>query len=151
MALPAGAWEIQRSTSGMDDSPSVAAAQESENFIIGRLGQKTVATAYVACRENKTDFFIVFGGLFMSDHREWGEVMLRLDKEKAFTRQFTESTDHSSLGLWQGAGVKFLKSAIGKKRLLVRAVPFNESPVEAEFSLDGYDAAIAEVRKTCGW
>ncbi len=150
-AAPAHAWEIERGTSGMDDSKSVIASQESEDFIIGRLGQKTVATAYLVCRENRTDFFIVFGGLFMSDHQEWGTVMMRLDSEKAFSRQFTESTDHEALGLWRGTGVKFIKSAVGKKRLLVRATPFNERPVEAAFSLEGFDAAVAEVRKTCGW
>lgn len=145
------AWEVERGTSGMDDTPFVVAHQRSTEPIENQYGQRVYVTAFAACREGITDFYFHFGGYFMSDHGQWGLVKMRLDKEIAITHQLAESTDHSALGMWNGEGKPYLAKAVGRNTLRIRAAPFNESPIEVEFSLAGFDAAVAEIRKTCHW
>lgn len=147
----AKSWDVWSETSSIDDSRNVYASSEAERQVADKFGRRYTVTAHVDCREKSTHVYFVYGGLMMADSAGWGHVTVRLDKQKARRLQLTQSTDYRALGLWQGAGVKLLKSMAGGKSLLVIATPYNESSVEAVFSLAGFDAAIAQVRKACGW
>lgn len=144
-------WDVEKSTSKIDDSENVLIKRMATDFFYDRFNNQKTVGLYVYCREQRTDFFFVFEDQFMADSGGYGEVTLRLDKEKARRVEMLASTDHSALGLWGGRGVAFLKSTIGKKQLLLVATPFHESNIEVTFDLTGYPEALAEVRKACKW
>ena len=146
-----GKWQVQSETSKIDDRTNVFMAVESENEFEGKYGSSQHATMFIACREGQTHLYFQFGDHFMADNESYGEITVRIDKQKATTISTTESTDNNALGLWSGSGVGFLKKLFGKSKLLIRAAPFNESPITVEFQVEGIEAAIAPLRKNCRW
>lgn len=146
-----GNWNVQTVTSKIDDSTNVYMSIESENEFEGKYRGSHKATFTISCREGKTDLYFQFGDHFMADSSSFGDITLRIDKQKATTISTNSSTDHSVLGLWSGSGVGLLKKLFGKSVLLVRATPFSESSVTAEFKIGGIEEAIKPLRKACSW
>jgi type VI secretion system protein VasI len=144
-------WAVRVETSAIDDSKNVMMSVQSINEFSGKYGNLARASMNVACRENSTDVYFIFGDYFMSDHQEWGRATLRIDKNPAFSSSMKESTDNGALGLWNGTGVSLLKSIFGKSKLLVRVTPFNESQVTAEFPIAGLEESIKTLRAACRW
>ena len=149
---PKSDWIVKEEKSKIDDSTNVLLTVSSVEPIKNQYGVETNLDALIVCREKKTDFYIVFGGHFMSSIEGYGKVTFRLDKQPAFQRQMTESTDHKALGLWGGANaIPFIKSLFGGSDLFVRATPYNESAVSADFNVSGLKSAIAPLERACKW
>lgn len=146
-----GKWEVQSETSKIDDSTNAYISIESENEFAGRFSGAKRALLMIACREKSTHVYFTFGDHFMADNGSYGDITVRIDKQKATAMSARKSTDNGALGLWSGTGVPFLKKLFGKSTLLVRATPFNESAITVEFNISGIEAAIAPVRKNCEW
>jgi type VI secretion system protein VasI len=145
-----GKWEVQSETSKIDDSTN-ALSVKSENEFAGRFRGASRAMFMITCREKSTHVYFTFGDHFIADHGGFGDMTIRIDKQKATTISAHESTDNGALGLWSGSGVQLLKKLFGKSTLLVRATPFNESAITVEFNIGEIEAAIAPIRKNCGW
>ena len=63
-----------------------------------------------------------------------------------------ESTDNRALGLWRGGeSIPVIKSMLGKRRMIVRATPYGDSPFMAEFIIAGLDEEIEPLRNACSW
>src|SRR5690606_23149510 len=102
--------------------------------------------------ENSTNVHISFAEHFMADLQGGGRVTYRIDDQRAKTRNFRESNDHSVLGLWGGGNsIPWLRELFGSERLVVRATPFNESAVEGEFNITGLEEVIKPLREACNW
>jgi len=145
-------WRQATDKSKIDDSKSVYLQLESNNSVSGRFGSAGPATLTLRCLENKTAVVFQFAGAFMADIQGYGDITYRIDDKKAQTRSFVESTNNESLGLWSGgSSIPFIKALFGAKTLYVRAVPYNENPVEAEFNVAGLDDHIGELRQACRW
>jgi type VI secretion system protein VasI len=145
------AWVVSEETSKISDRKNVTAFIESANTLRGRFGDKPKATLILRCREKVIDAYVVFGGHFMSSHRE-GAVTYRVDKRPAKTKEFTNSNDHKALGLWGGgSAIPFIRELLGGVNLFVQATPMNESSVTAEFPLTGIEDAVRPISETCGW
>ena len=149
---PISPWRVSTSTSKVDDSTSVYLTVQSDNLIDKRFGGSGRATFTIRCVENTTALTFEFAENFMADIQGYGDITYRIDKQKAKRRGFRESTDNMVLGLWNGgSAIPFVKSLFGAERLYVQAVPFNESPVEAEFQVRQLEDSIAPLRKACKW
>ena len=146
-----GNWQVQSETSKIDDRTNVFMVIKSENEFEGKFKGSQRATMFIACREGRTHLYFQFGDHFMADNSSYGEITVRIDKQKATTISTTESTDNNALGLWSGAGIELLKKLFGKSKLLIRTTPFNESPITVEFQIEGIETAIAPLRKNCNW
>jgi len=145
-------WRVEEEKSKIDDSTNVTLLLEATEPIRNQYGQPARLTILIVCREKTTNFYIVFGGHFMSSTSDYGTVTFRLDKKPAIQKQLRESTDHKALGLWGGAAsVPFIKTLFGSSTLFVRATPFNESSITGEFNISGLQDAIAPLRQACGW
>lgn len=106
----------------------------------------------IACRENTTSLYISFADHFMSSLQGRGIVTYRIDKAPAEKRRFLESNDNSVLGLWNGgSSIPFIKQLLGRNTLLVRATPFSDSSVTAEFPISGLEEVIEPLREACHW
>lgn len=146
------AWRMLTDVSKIDDSKSVYLTLPSENELPQRFGGTAPAVLTLRCLENKTAAIFQFAGNFMTSIQRYGEITYRVDDRPARTQEFVESTDNEALGLWSGgAAIPFIKSLTGATTLYVRAVPFNESPMEAEFNIAGLSDNIGELRAACGW
>jgi type VI secretion system protein VasI len=146
-----GKWHVTTETSKIDDSTNVYLILESNGEFAGKFGSSQKATLYIACRENKTDLYVVLGDHFLASSGGFGTVTYRIDKRAAKERQFVESTDNSALGLWNGVGVSIIKELLSGASLLIRVTPFNESSITVEFTIAGLEEAIKPLRKACGW
>ncbi|NEI36335.1 type VI secretion system-associated protein TagO [Rhizobium leguminosarum] len=88
----------------------------------------------------------------MADIQGYDVIRYRLDAEKQQKRSFTVSTDNQALGPWSGgSALPFLKQLLGRKKLTAQITAYNESPTTVEHDLTGINAAIAPLRKQCGW
>lgn len=144
-------WIVSQEKSKIDDSTNVYLQLSSKEPIANQLREMRNVELFIMCREGKTDLYFVFGGYFMANIEGYGTVTYRIDVRPAATKQFTESTDHKALGLWHGQGVPLIKEMFNSSTLFVRATPYNESSVTAEFNISGLKEAIKPLRAACGW
>jgi len=152
--LPAskGRWIVTEDTSAFDDSRTVVLTIESNETIRGQFGGPGPATMFLRCKENRTVLYLWLNDLFLSDIQGFGVVDYRIDDQKAATARMESSTDNKALGLWDGGkSIPFLKKFMGGHRVVFRATPFNESPVEFSFDLTGLETAISPLREACSW
>jgi type VI secretion system protein VasI len=148
---PKSDWVVREEKSKIDDTTNVTLHLKSIEPVRNQYGIKKQIDIVINCREKKTDLYIVFGGYFMSSVQNYGEVTYRIDKKPAVTKHFTESTDHEALGLGGANSISFIKSLFGGSTLFIRATPFNQSSVSAEFNISGLQEAIKPLSKACGW
>jgi len=144
-------WDIHTMKNEMDDTAIITAFATSDENVEGTFGLHGPASLFVRCMEGRTDVYFTMAEAFLADIPPFGNVDVRVDKEKPRTVQMNVSTDNKSLGLWRGQGVKLLKSMAGKKKLTIRAAAYNESQQVMVFSLAGFDAALTKVRTACKW
>jgi type VI secretion system protein VasI len=145
-------WRVASQKSKVDDSTNVFLSIDSNQPIRGRFGDVGPAELTIRCMENTTAATFRFAGHFMADIQGYGDITYRIDDRKAKTKGFVESTSNEALGLWSGgSAIPFAKELFGGTSLYVRATPYNENPVEAEFNIAGLDEAIKPLREACRW
>jgi len=147
-----GRWVVVSDTSKIDDSVNVMMVATALKPVVNRYGHTEDAQLYILCRENTTDLSVFFGGEHMADLGSYGEVTTRIDKQKAVTKRWVESTDNKHLGLWGGGrSIPFIKTLFGGKVLLVQATPYSENTLTLEFPIEGIENAIIPLREACNW
>lgn len=145
-------WRKEIRENPMTDTRDVFLSLSSDETIPGRFSGSTHGRLFLRCMENTTAVQFGVGDHFLADIQGYGRVEYRLDDRPMRKRNFTESTDHSTLGLWNGGrAIPFIKDMLGHDRMIVRITPFNESPMTMTFTISGLDTDIAELRATCGW
>ncbi|AXI54781.1 hypothetical protein C1J05_09975 [Sulfitobacter sp. JL08] len=147
-----GNWKVIVDSSPMDDSKSVFVQLDSTNMPADRYGQSKNGWIGIRCKENTTSMFVSFADHFMSDHNGKGNVEYRLDDLSMSSVRMNESNDNSVLGLWSGSkSIPMIKKMIGRKKMVMRAMPFSDSTVTLEFDIVGLENAIVELRNACSW
>ncbi|WP_107495558.1 type VI secretion system-associated protein TagO [Thalassobius sp. I31.1] len=147
-------WKVDTETSAFDDSTTVYMSMSSNEPVrCGRYGTPQPISLYMRCKENTTSVFFGHNSCHLtSGHGGYGVVEYRIDQENAKDREFSASTDNSTLGLWRGGrSTAFIREFLDNDRLLLRFTPYGQSPVTAEFDISGTDEAIAPLREACGW
>ncbi|WP_348681953.1 type VI secretion system-associated protein TagO [uncultured Halomonas sp.] len=155
-AEPNSPWFVRQDTSPMDDSTSVFLSTYSKELVPHkyRSGRAAPAVLQLRCMENTTALYIEFNGHYMvsSRYQDWGDVDLRVDAGNARTIGMHESTDNQVLGLFRGGqSIPVIKSMFGAEKLLVRATPFNESPITVTFDVSDLESEITPLREACHW
>jgi len=146
-------WYVSEETSQIDDSKTVTLSTVSTTTIPDRYGRRQgKASLVLRCMENTTSMYMKFNGNFMADHGSYGNVTMRIDDKKAFTRSMKESTDNMALGLWSGGrSIPVIKKLMKGDELIVRATPFNESSYTMTFNIKGLAEKVVPLRKACHW
>ena len=146
-------WDTQTERSAIDDSVSVFVSVDSQEPIQGRFSRgKAPARLVMRCVENTTSLLFNFNDNHMTSHQQYGEVTLRIDDGRAFTRRMNESTNNRTLGLWSGGqSIPVIRDMFGADLLTVRATPFSESPITVQFPISGIEDAVAPLREACNW
>ena len=144
-------WRKRVEVSGMTDETNVFLSVESDNLIACGIYRSHRPILVVRCMEDTTAL-IISTSCFVSDIQGYGNVLYRLDKDRAVTKKFRASTNNEALGLWRGSrSIPVIKSMLGHKTMLVRFTPFNESPKEVAFNVTGLDSEIGDLREACNW
>lgn len=145
------AWNVSVSTSEMTDQTTVVLSTTTEGSISCGFTPRPAALI-LRCSENTTVLYISTSCQMTSNLRGYGDVTYRFDDASAQTRGFTESSDSSALGLWNGGkSIPFIKKMFGKSTALFRFTPFGDSPTTARFDITGLEEAIAPLREACHW
>ena len=146
------AWSVRSEKSDFEDTTDVFLSVNSDEPVgCGYAGNRPI-TLFVRCTENTTAFIIATHCHVASGFNGYGQVEYRIDNQKTRKRNFDESTNNQSLGLWNGGtAIPVIKSMFGAEKLLVRFTPFNENPVSASFSISGIAEAIVPLRESCKW
>ncbi|MBI1492528.1 type VI secretion system-associated protein TagO [Halocynthiibacter styelae] len=147
-------WTVRTDVSDFDDTTSVFMSVYSEDPVrCDSYRAPENIRLILRCMENTTALLLQTQSCHLtSGHGDYGNVEYRVDSASARSREFTESTNSRSLGLWSGrTAIPFIKGLLENEKLLVRFTPFNHSPVTAEFNISGLDAAIAPLREACRW
>jgi type VI secretion system protein VasI len=88
----------------------------------------------------------------MADLNGGGRVDFRIDSRAPAHVMMQRSNNYRALGLWQGqSSIPFVRQLLNGSELYVRAIPLNESRVEARFPIAGLDEAIRPLRAACAW
>lgn len=150
LSQSAGHWEVTRTKSPVDDSPTVFVERQSDDRHVGRWSHKSGhLSLMLQCREGQTAVGIRFAGNFMATGNGHGAVTTRVDERPAEERGWDVSTDHEWMMLMDGDAITFIRSLQGAKSLFVRATPYSESMVSGRFTLAGLDKHVGELAKAC--
>ncbi len=147
-----GDWVSKITASPLDDTETVILSLKSDDDVRGAYGSAGPADLFIRCRENTTSIYLIFNGHFMSDLQGRGRVDYRIDRQSPSRKNMDVSTDNKALGLWSGGeSIPWIKQLTEGERLYVRATPFSESQVEANFTIAGLDENIQLLREACNW
>lgn len=148
---PSGEWDVEEARSPVDDSPNVVLSINSDDTFEDRFGNPKWGKLYIACQDHSTAIAVRAGGQFLTDIQEFGIVTMRIDKTKAERREFSVSTNHEFIGLWNGQGIPLLKRLAAAQAFFIRITPFNESPVDMTFDVSKLSTVLPKLRAACNW
>lgn len=142
-------WAVTTDVSKIDDSTTVQVSTTSTEELRGRYGQRVYLRLILRCQEHKTDAIVHFGGHFMAGLYDKVPVTYRIDRKPAKEARFNESTNNESLFAPQP--VQFIKALFGANTLTIRAAPYNENDVTADFDVSNLETAVKPLREACRW
>ncbi len=146
-------WVVRVDRSRLDDTTSVYLQVRSKAPHTNRFGRREHLTLHIRCVENTTALSIYFAGEFMaSAGRNSVTVDYRIDERPPQQRSFRESNNNQHLGLWNGGqSIPLIREMFEASSIYIRATPFSESSVQAEFNISGLEDAIIPLREACSW
>ncbi len=145
-----GRWSSHSWKDPMTDFDNFSMSLDADQRYDGWLGSKKV-TLNLACRSNKTEFWINFNSSLDVERGNYqkSHIRLRVDEQKAFFVNGSESTDGDALFL--PSAITRAKGLIGAKQLTVAFTPFNAVAQAVTFSMRGYKHHLEKLRERCGW
>lgn len=139
-------WEVTRSRSPIDDSPTILATLAPSESSGAAFGSQNVALA-LRCMENTTSVILSMGTFSVDDRMA---VTIRLGTEPAETSRWEISSQRTSVGLWTGSqAIPFIKRLANGETLAVRVD--GRTRVDAVFDLSNVEDVAQEVSEACGW
>lgn len=147
-----GEWILQEEVSKLTDEKNVALRLPSIDAVDCQWNAGKKAFLLLLCRDKTTSLVVNTGCHMTSNHGGYGEVDLRIGKQKATVVSMDASTDNKSLGVWTGGrSIPIIKQMFGEETLVMRMTPYGENPILIEFNIAGLEAAADPLRKACNW
>jgi hypothetical protein len=130
-------WSIKQNKSPVDDSPQISAS----------LTVKEVALT-LRCREKQTD--ALFGGPFtFFGSSKAIKVLVRINEGKPVETNWSPST--SGTAVFAPSAIQLIRALPENGKLFIRAVKFDGSPVDGEFSLGNVSQVRDQIATACHW
>lgn len=104
-------------------------------------------TMVVECNKEQTFLYINWRKYINSDMHP---IIVRLDKEKAFTKQWGISTNNRA-SFYPSSPIPLLRKMMRAKQLIARVSPYGSSDITATFNIKGADTAFQKISKQCKW
>lgn len=142
-----GVWKISAEEDEFNGSKNVFFRNQAIDYFIGHFNDKKYPVMWVRCKDNKTDILIDFDTTMTCfDSMKIG---LKFDDEKPYHENWTPSTSCDSL--FARNPVNLLKKMSGKKKLIVKFVPFQRGDINVTFDLTGIDKVKDKISNVCHW
>lgn len=142
-----GNWNIRSWKSPIDDSMNVVATLMADETIPGTLNfQKVTPSLSIRCKEGTMDSFITWERFISTQPTE---QIIRFDSSKAYTQEWSISTDHEALFTYRTEIGEFMANLMMAKSLYVQVTPYGESPVGVHFYLKGSNVALLNIFQAC--
>jgi len=104
----------------------------------------------VRCLSGKTDVYVATGSAASIERDDRHTIGIQFDEAgPAEEQSWTDSED--SKELFAADGVSLARRISEARTLRFRFVPYNATPVVADFDVRGFDRLIGIVAKTCRW
>lgn len=139
-----GAWTVQEETNPIDDTTTVVASLVAASSDGQQLSGPV--ELYLRCRSGKTEAFLSWRSFLGGS----AKVTTRFGKGKPESRTWPLSSDRLST-FHPGSGVAFATKLLTASTLAAEVVGRTGPRVSATFELSGAEAAVAQVRRACGW
>ncbi len=139
-----GKWSTSTTTDPLTDQSIYIAMLDADSGS-GRYGGRVGMV--VRCSKNTTEWYINWNSYLGIDETA---ITHRVGKSKAQRRSWVVSTDHKS-SFYPGSPVPILKEMMKSDSLVANVTPYGENPLTASFNISGAEAALADIRKGCGW
>ena len=147
------AWESETTLDPFYDHEIHALSTPSQAFV-DKHGRRRVGRLALSCstREGREGLAVelYFGGLFMSDIGEYGDITYRVDRKSAKTGGFETSNDNEWLSVFGWEAEQFMAYMLGGEKLLARATPAWRLSRLFEFDIAGIDERIRPLAEGCG-
>lgn len=143
-----GRWDISTSKSSFDDSETVVVSLDADSAIKGWL-DTYVPRLILRCQESQTEVYVIVGmsQAVESGARDTATVRIRFDSLAAKTQVADQSTSGKALFFRNPRA--FIAEMLPRKKMIFGFTPFNASPVETSFTLDGLTEAVKPLQKAC--
>jgi len=128
-------WKVFQDKDLMSEETVTIIYQESENKITNIIGAETRAVLAVRCVDNKFSGVWVFWDNFI-DKKNARKVMVKWDKNKPSHEAAFPSKKKNSTFFAEKE--KIAENMKKHNKVVIRAYPWNSSPVTAEFNLAGF-------------
>ena len=138
-----GKWSVSDTTNPIDDSRTVVAHLVSSTGR-GRFGEPI--NLVIRCQSNRTDMYIDWKSYLGLDSTS---VIFRIGSTPAKTQRWGLSTDNQAT--FHPGAIQAIKEMLEHGSVVAQVTPYNESPVTAQFEIEGIANAIKPVRETCSW
>lgn len=123
-------WQVSADRDPISDEAIVVFFTRSET---GGRGYLDPPALIIRQTGSRTEAYVNFRDYFSDDDRM---VTYRIDQDRPVTSPWILSTDNTALFVGQNA-LGFVNTLLDAGTLVVRATPYNESPVTATFNLRG--------------
>jgi len=148
-----GKWHVITNTSAFDDSKTVVLSLNAQNSISGWPGVTRTPILMLRCKEGKTEAYV---GAGMQGKTEFlgGEdlgvwMRGRYDQDEPARYLMSKSTDGREF--FFPHPIEEIKQMIDHSSWVLEFTPFNSSPVEMRFDLNGLGAVLKPLRDACSW
>lgn len=139
-----GEWVTGTSVDPMTDAAVYSASLP---FRVSNGRVPKIVVLLVRCKNNKTEMLIDWNSYLGNSEVP---TTFRVDKEAAKTTRWSISTNNRA-AFYPSSPVSLLKKMADGTSFVASVTPYGESPVTAVFNISGAAAALADVRKGCGW
>ncbi len=138
-------WHVSSDSDPITDEAVVVFVTQSET---GGRSYLDPPGLVIRQRGSRTEVYVNFRNYFSDDDTR---VTYRVDEDRPATGRWNLSTDNTALFLPTDA-LAFVNRLLDAGRLVVRATPYNESPITATFNLRGLrDVAQDYAGQLPGW
>ena len=144
-----GMWVTKFGTSSFDNSKTVVILLNANSPVTGWLNETYLPVLYIRCQEQKIDVYIAVG---LQQNVEYGlynksTVRVRFDSDTAETFITNHSTDNQALFFKNPTSM--MNEILKHQTMVFGFTPFNASPVETSFNLNGVTDAIKPLLEDC--
>ncbi|HVP83298.1 MAG TPA: hypothetical protein VMS78_01130 [Rhizomicrobium sp.] len=137
-------WNVQDTSSQLDNSRTYIAHLDSTNKMPNSLGVPENATIVVRCKSGKLSLYIVWPTFMGLD----GEtVKWKFDSGDIWQQDWDNSSDGTATFVRDQQ--KFLKDMAAAAKLVVDAPPYQSEPIEAVFDLKGANEVVNTAVAAC--
>lgn len=145
-AGPSEKWTISEARSLVTDDPAVTVSTHSQ--LLGGVYGYQRAQVFVRCHERKLDVVVAWPRTL--DGNRWANATLRMDNGDPFDVEIAIAGSRDAFGWWGEIEARsVLAQMVPARRMIVRAIAYDNAPMDAEFNIGGLSEHMPAIDAAC--